>query len=63
MSKKDFSLSALIEIANSSAKNLALKADVLLKMSNIAGAGGIVEEFIKNIFSNLLSNRFKIVSG
>lgn len=63
MSKKDFSLLALIEIANSSAKNLALKADGLLKMSNIAGAGGIVEEFIKKTFSDLLSNRFKIVSG
>ena len=40
-------------------------ADSVVIVADLATESGCakVEEFIKNIFSNLLSNRFKIVSG
>lgn len=48
---------------NSSYASIQAKANFLLKTPNLRQAGSVIEDFVKNLFTQLFNSRFRITSG
>lgn len=62
-SQKRISKEIFKNLLSSRASSLRTTADILLKARNIRHSGTVVEDFIKDLFTQMFSSRFRVTSG